>query len=73
MSPVLRTTLFAVATAAFLAGSVADAAAWVCTARSRVASGWGSSVYFAQARGIALQQCAIRTPRGYMCRIVRCR
>lgn len=60
-------------TSAALLGSIGPAEAWQCTARSRTATGWGISASRAVAARIALQQCAVRTPRGLMCRITRCR
>lgn len=53
--------------------TVDAAGAWTCTATSRVASGWGMSPYRGTAQQIALSQCAVRTPRGLMCRIRTCR
>ena len=61
------------AAAVFLLLSVESASAWTCTATSRYASGWGMSPYRATASSIALSQCAVRTPRGHMCRIRTCR
>ena len=50
------------------------AEAWYCTARGTTgAIGWGAHVYLATAQGIALRQCALRTPRGAACFIVNCR
>jgi hypothetical protein len=37
------------------------------------ASGWATSSSLARAKRNALRQCAIRTPRGYMCYITFCR
>ena len=52
----------------------APAEAWYCTARGTMgASGWGAAPYLATARGIALRQCAVRTPRGAACYITSCR
>jgi hypothetical protein len=51
-----------------------EASAWYCEARGGTgASGWGTSYYLANARRIALRQCAVRTPRGYMCYVTGCR
>jgi hypothetical protein len=47
--------------------SVSAVDAHVCHARSRVATGWGSSPYLATANAIALRECAVRTPRGMVC------
>jgi hypothetical protein len=48
-------------------------AAWVCNAKSRSAWGTGwhtNSRRYAVRR--ALAECAIRTPRGQVCRIISC-
>jgi hypothetical protein len=50
------------------------AAAWYCSARGTTgATGWGTSGYLATAKGIALRECAVRTPRGATCYIMFCR
>jgi hypothetical protein len=50
------------------------AAAWYCSARGTTgATGWGTSGYLATAKGIALRECAVRTPRGATCSIMFCR
>jgi len=46
---------------------------YTCTARSRFAYGVWTAGNLATARASALYQCAIRTPRGFVCRITRCR
>jgi|NGEPerStandDraft_6_1074524.scaffolds.fasta_scaffold05480_2 hypothetical protein len=57
-----------------LAMSASEASAWYCRASSATGNwGWGRSVYLANARAIALTQCAIRTPRGFTCYIRYCR
>jgi hypothetical protein len=69
-------SLLASATLAALivAATPTVASAWVCVARSVTGSyGWGRSPYLRRARAIALNQCAIRTRRGYYCRITSCR
>ncbi|HLI67566.1 MAG TPA: hypothetical protein VKU90_14480 [Caulobacteraceae bacterium] len=48
------------------------ASAYTCYSRSPAATGWETSPYLAVAQRGALYQCAIRTPRGYICRITRC-
>jgi hypothetical protein len=58
---------------AAMAMSPSEAAAWTCGARSATGAwgvGWSGSLN--QARRIALYQCAVRTPRGYYCRITAC-
>lgn len=59
--------------AALLAVSVESAAAWQCTARSRTATGWAVAPSRSAAAYRALRECAVRTPRGALCRISRCR
>jgi hypothetical protein len=57
--------------AAMTAGA---ASAHICYARGGTgATGWGRSPYLGTARSIALAECAVRTPRGYMCYITGCR
>jgi hypothetical protein len=52
----------------------APAEAWYCTARGTTgASGWGTAAYIATAKGIALRECAVRTPRGAACYTMYCR
>ena len=49
-----------------------EASAWTCVARSRTGSyGWGAGS-LGYARGRALVECAVRTPRGYTCYITSC-
>lgn len=53
--------------------SPSEAAAWTCGARSATGAwgvGWSGSLL--QAKRIALFQCAVRTPRGYYCRVTAC-
>jgi len=50
------------------------AAAWYCSARGTTgATGWGTAAYLATAKGIALRECAVRTPRGAACYIMYCK
>jgi hypothetical protein len=71
----LKKTLLslAIATSA-LAFGASEAFAIGCVARSPTGSYGYSTGYstVAQARRRALYECAIRTPRGYYCRITRC-
>jgi hypothetical protein len=61
----------AVAAGSFLFVSPDAAQAAYCEARSAYAYGWGQgSLSYARRR--ALSECAVRTPRGYYCRITRC-
>jgi hypothetical protein len=71
----IKHLLAAVALAILLGSAFAgDAAAWTCHARSPTGSwGWGSAGSIPAAQRRALYECAIRTPRGYVCRITRCR
>jgi hypothetical protein len=56
---------------AIVASTPADA--WYCSARGTTgATGWGRSGNLAQAKGIALRECAVRTPRGATCLIMYC-
>ncbi len=51
----------------------AASARWYCMARSRTGSwGEGWAPANATARGIALGECAVRTPRGFVCVITGC-
>jgi hypothetical protein len=55
-----------------VASTPADA--WYCSARGTTgATGWGTSGNLASARGIALRECAVRTPRGARCLIMYCK
>jgi hypothetical protein len=61
-----------------IAGSVialipTEASAWYCRARSPSAWGWGRSDWVGQAKRIALDECAARTPRYETCYIRFCR
>lgn len=61
------------AAALFSTLSTASAAQWYCTAHSGKASGWGKSSSLGEAKRIALNECAVRTPQGRYCRITGCR
>lgn len=64
---------FVLGAAALVTLMPSEAEAWYCRASSPTGSwGWGSSYSLSQARRIALNQCAIRTPRGYWCRLRYC-
>jgi len=74
----IRVTLALVGGLSVLGGlaivSSSPAAAWYCTARGTTgASGWGTAPYLATAKGIALRECAVRTPRGAACYIMYCK
>lgn len=73
MLRIVRLPLLVALAGLALVVTIDAAAAWGCTARSRFASGWGIASCRSCAAQIALNQCAIRTPRGYMCRISSCR
>ncbi len=50
-----------------------EASAWSCRADSPSAYGWSSNYYSLNAaRRRALNECAVRTPRGQVCRITYC-
>jgi len=54
-------------------GSSTPADAWYCSARGTTGhSGWGRSVYLSHAKGIALRECAVRTPTYARCYIMYC-
>lgn len=70
----VKTLASLVVAGSLLAIMSTEASAWYCRATSSTGAwGWGSSYSLRQARRIALYQCAIRTPRGYYCRIRYCR
>jgi len=71
----MRNSLAAlVLAAASLAFFSSEASAWVCMARSPTGAwgkGWHNySLGYAQRR--ALAECAVRTPRGYVCILTGC-
>jgi hypothetical protein len=52
----------------------AASAEWYCMAKSRTGSwGEGWAPVNATARGIALAECAVRTPKNYVCVITACK
>jgi hypothetical protein len=72
----MKYTLAAAALAcAMVAMMPTEASAWVCRARSPTGSwgvGWHNySLGYAKRR--ALAECAVRTPRGFVCFITNCR
>jgi hypothetical protein len=77
----MKTTRFALALVGGLSvlGGLAmvastPAEAWYCTARGTTgATGWGTHIYLATAKTIALRECAVRTPRGATCYIMYCK
>ena len=70
---ILKVAAVAVAPFVILALDTQEAQAWYCKATSPTGSwGWGRSEYRGQAVSIALNECAIRTPRGYVCRLRYC-
>ena len=73
ITSILKVAAIAVAPFVILALDVTEAQAWYCKATSPTGSwGWGRSGYRGQAVSIALNECAIRTPRGYVCRLRYC-
>jgi hypothetical protein len=73
MKTIQKTLLAAAVAAAAIAAVPSQASAWTCGARSAT-GGWGVGWHHSlwRAKRIALRQCAINTPRGYWCRVVRC-
>jgi hypothetical protein len=64
----MRKVLPVVVAFALLAMLPTDALAWYCRASSATGAwGWGRAAYQAVANRIALNNCAVRTPRGYVC------
>jgi hypothetical protein len=60
---------------AMLAFAPSEASAWVCRAASPTGS-WGTGWHnysLGYARRRALAECAVRTPRGFVCYITGCR
>ena len=55
-------------------GTSTSANAWYCSARGTTGA-WGAgwSGFLAQAKVIALRECAVRTPRGATCYIMYCK
>ena len=69
----MRKILPIVAAIALLAMIPTEASAWYCRASSPTGSwGWGRAVLAGVANRIALNNCAVRTPRGYVCYINYC-
>jgi hypothetical protein len=70
----MRTIVFSVlALTAVSLMPTAALAEWYCMAKSATGSwGEGWAPVNATARGIALGECAARTPRGYVCVITAC-
>jgi hypothetical protein len=66
--------IFGVAALSGLAIGVSTPAdAWYCSARGTTGhSGWGRSVDLGRAKGIALRECAVRTPTYARCYIMYC-
>jgi hypothetical protein len=69
----MRKVLPILAAFAILALIPTEASAWYCRASSPTGSwGWGRAFYQAVAGRIALNNCAVRTPRGFVCFINYC-
>ena len=70
----MRTIIFSLLAATTVSVlPTAASAEWYCMARSPTGSwGEGWAPVNATARGIALGECAVRTPRGYVCVITSC-
>lgn len=70
MKRLLLLVLFAAAAFAF---APTQASAWYCKARGTTGAwGWGQSPWLGNAKGIALRQCAVRTPPYARCYITYC-
>ena len=65
----MKKLLIAVLAFATLTTSVS---AWQCEAESAYAYGMGFGYSIYQAKSIALNECAMRTPYGFQCRIINC-
>jgi hypothetical protein len=70
----MRTLIFSMlALCAVGTPTAAVAAEWYCMAKSPTGTwGEGWAPANATARGVALVECAARTPRGYVCLITAC-
>lgn len=69
----MRKILPILAAFAILALIPTEASAWYCRASSPTGSwGWGRALYQTVAGRIALTNCAVRTPRGFVCYITYC-
>ena len=70
----MRLFVAIIVAAAALLSVNAPANAWYCSSRSTTGQwGWGSSYYLGNARGIAMRECVVRTPRYGTCYIMYCR
>jgi hypothetical protein len=71
MKSLIATSVMA---AIIMFAGASQASAWYCQANGTTgASGWGRSSSLAAAQQRALAECAVRTPRGYMCYVSFCR
>ena len=72
----MKKTTLIIASAVLFAGVItaipARAYACYCEARSSSAWGWGRHASCARSQQIALNQCALRTPRGRYCYVTFC-
>jgi hypothetical protein len=70
MKSILAALALTAAVAIFVSSPVE---AWYCKARGTTGAwGWGRSASRGEAQGIALRECAVRTPRGETCLIMYC-
>jgi hypothetical protein len=70
----MRTIIFSLlALCSIVVTPTAALAEWYCMATSPTGTwGEGWAPVNATARGVALTECAVRTPRGYVCLITAC-
>ena len=69
----MRKILPIVAAVAIVAMIPTEASAWYCRASSQTGAwGWGRAAFQGVAGRIALNNCAVRTPRGFVCFINYC-
>ncbi len=69
-----KTLVSLIVASSLLAAFMSPAEAWYCKARSPTGSmGWATSYSLRRAQYNALYECAIHTPRGYVCVITSCR
>ncbi len=71
---VLAAAIAASAIGALSVATSTSAEAWYCSARGTTgATGWGRAGGLGEAKGIALRECAVRTPRYARCYIMYCK
>ncbi|MGO9743281.1 MAG: hypothetical protein ACLPN5_17555 [Roseiarcus sp.] len=71
---VLAAAIAASAIGALSVATSTSAEAWYCRAKGTTGAwGWGRSGSLGEAKGIALAECAVRTPRYGRCYITSCK